>query len=95
MLICGVVTYLYIQNVVDVAFHLRKHHLHNHIRLGVLFTVFILFFISDFVPVIHEALHTHLVEWLSLLFIAYIMMLELVMQQRSIDKHYMKHQANH
>lgn len=95
MVICAVVTYLYIKNVVHVAFHLRKHHLHNHVRLGILFMIFVVFFLSDFIPSIHSAIHTHLVEWLSLLFVGYVVLLELIMQQWSIDKHYMKHQAKH
>lgn len=95
MVMCAVITYLYIDNVVRVAFRLRKHHLHNHIRLWIIFSVFTIFFLSDFVPTIHDALHTYLTEWLSLLFIAYIMFLELVMQQWSIDKYYMKHQSRH
>lgn len=95
VVMCVVITYLYIRNVVHIAFHLRKHHLHNHVRLWIIFVVFFLFFISDFIPWVHEILHEYIVEWFSFVFLAYICLLELVMQQRSIDKHYMKHQSTH
>jgi predicted tellurium resistance membrane protein TerC len=91
----GIITYLYIQNVVHVAFHLRKHHLHNHIRLWIITFAFLILLLSDFIPELHNAIHTHIVERLTILFVSYMMLLELIMQQYSIDKHYLKHQSKH
>lgn len=91
----GVITYLYIHNVVHVAFHLRKHHLHNHVRLGIIIFTIMILIISDLIPEVRIFVHQHMIERLTILFITYMMILELVMQQRSIDKHYMKHQSRH
>ncbi|USN55005.1 MAG: hypothetical protein H6765_11315 [Candidatus Peribacteria bacterium] len=90
-----VISYLYYQNVTHVAFHLRKHHLHNHVRLGIIFFFFLVLILSEFVPEVHALLQLHLPELLTLLFVSYIMLLELVMQQYSIDTYYMKHQGKH
>lgn len=95
LIMFGIITYLYTKNVVHVAFHLRKHHLHNHVRLWIIAITFLILLSSDFIPEIRAVMHMHLIEWMTILFVNYMMLLELIMQQYSIDKYYLKHQSRH
>lgn len=95
LVMCAIITYLYISYLSHITFNVRKHQIHNHVRLWIIFVAFFVFFLSDFLPIIHNAIHHHIIERITLLFIAYMMLMELALQQWSIDKYYMKHQSKY
>ena len=90
-----VITYLYIRNITHVAFHVRRHHIHNYTRFIIIWINFLLLITSFFIPEIHKLLIQYESFWITLIIISYMVFLELIMQQRAIDHHKMLHQGKH